>query len=239
MAGSLTDRVVDGVRAMILDGRLRPGDRLPVEAELAAALGVSRGPLREGVRALSLLGVLESRQGAGTYVTDLRMSRLIEPLTLVADLQADATGEQLHHVRRVLEAEAAALAAGRRDPDLGPARAALARARRILVAAPEDDDGLLEADLAFHRAVAEAAGNPALAGFVDVLAGQTVRARLWRARVEEGVAGRTVAEHEAVLRAVEDGDAERARLRMSVHLLEQEDFLRAAAGPLEGNAPDQ
>jgi DNA-binding FadR family transcriptional regulator len=60
---SQTDVVVQGIRQMIIDRRLRPGDRLPIEKDLAAALGVSRNPLREGVRALSMMGVLETRQG--------------------------------------------------------------------------------------------------------------------------------------------------------------------------------
>ena len=64
---SQTDVVVESIRQMLIDGRLRPGDRLPVEKDLAAAFGVSRNPLREGVRALSMMGVLETRQGDGTY----------------------------------------------------------------------------------------------------------------------------------------------------------------------------
>lgn len=67
---SQTDVVVQGIRSLIVEGKLRPGDRLPVEKDLAGAL-VSRNPLREGVRALSVMGVLETRQGAGTYVTAL------------------------------------------------------------------------------------------------------------------------------------------------------------------------
>ena len=217
MSDSLTDRVIDGIRAMILSGRLGPGDQLPVEADLAAELAVSRGPLREGVRALCQLGVLTSRRGAGTYVTGLTM----------ADLQREASTAQLHQVRRVLEAEAAALAAMQvlAGASADALQQSLDDARTILREDPGDHEGLLAADLALHRGVAALAGNPVLAGFVDVLAGQTARSRLWRARVDAGVAERSVAEHAAVLAAISDGDPERARLRMSVHLLEQEDFL--------------
>ena len=69
--GSQTDVVVEGIKQMLLDGRFVPGERLPIEADLAVLLGVSRGSLREGVRALSAMGVLETRQGSGTYVTGL------------------------------------------------------------------------------------------------------------------------------------------------------------------------
>src|SRR5690625_5167113 len=110
MSDSLTDRVIDGIRARILSRHLGPGGQRPVEAELAAELDVSRGPLREGVRALCQLGVLTSRRGAGTYVTDLTMAGLLEPLQQVADLQRAASAAQLHQARRVLAAESAALA---------------------------------------------------------------------------------------------------------------------------------
>ncbi len=229
---SLTERVVAGIREQILDGRLQPGQQLPVEADLAAELGVSRGPLREGVRALCQLGVLESRRGAGTYVTALTVGGLLAPLQLVADLQQEASPAQLHHVRRVLEAEVAALAAlrARDGGSTDAAQQALARAREVLTEQPCDARALLAADVDFHRGLADLAGNPVLSGFLDVLAGQTARSRLWRAQVDAGVAERSVAEHAAVLAAVVAGDPERARLRMSLHLLEQEDFL-AGPGP--------
>src|SRR5919197_826131 len=108
---SQTDVVVQGIRQMIVNGRLRPGDRLPVEKDLAAALGVSRNPLREGVRALSMMGVLETRQGDGTYVTTLDPYMLLAPIGFFVDLQDRSGTHHLHAVRRILETEAAALAA--------------------------------------------------------------------------------------------------------------------------------
>ena len=77
---SQTDVVVDGIKSMIIRGRLGPGARLPREKDLALELNVSRGPLREGVRALCLMGVLETRQGDGTYVTSLDASLLLAPM---------------------------------------------------------------------------------------------------------------------------------------------------------------
>src|SRR4029077_13077489 len=110
-----------------------PGSRLPIEKELAAQLGVSRGSLREGVRALVHLGVLETRQGDGTYVTELDAGRLLSPLGFLAELSTPGNAAQLLLVRRVLEAESAALAARSIDDDgleslaesLGPADAAV------------------------------------------------------------------------------------------------------------------
>ena len=87
-ARSRSNVVIDGIRQMIMSGELVAGSRLPVERELGERLGVSRGPLREGVRALVILGVLETRQGDGTYVTSLEPSQLFEPLGILAELQS-------------------------------------------------------------------------------------------------------------------------------------------------------
>lgn len=231
---SRTDEVVDGVKRMILAGELRPGDQLPVEKDLAATLGVSRGSLREGVRALSILGVLDTRQGAGTYVTSLDPSLLLAPMGFVVDLHDDGSSRPFHEVRRVLETEAAGLAASRSDVDhLAAARSALDDAAGVLARAEieqgeVDHDRLMEADIAFHRAVAAASGNPVLAALVESLVSRTVRARLWRGLTEDGVDHRTHDEHEAVLRAIADRDPERARIRMAAHLVEVEDFIRAS-----------
>ncbi|MCL3859491.1 FadR/GntR family transcriptional regulator [Actinotalea sp. K2] len=239
---SRTDHVVDGITRMILDGELSPGDRLPVEKDLATRLEVSRGSLREGVRALSVLGVVESRQGDGTYVTSLDPSLLAGPLGLVVELQGAGHALHVHAVRRMLETEAAGLAASRTQaagPSLVRARAALDDAARVLAEAPGPDadagvdhhERLLDADVAFHRAVADAAGNPVLAALIEALAGRTARHRLWRGITQAGADERTQGEHEAILAAVTDGDTGRARVRMAAHLLEVEDFLRSRQDP--------
>src|SRR5918994_2109476 len=103
-------RMIDGIKGMLTRGELQPGSRLPVEKDLAAQLGVSRGSLREGVRALATLGVLETRQGDGTYVTSLDPGMLLSPLTFLADLQQPAHAADLLAVRRGLESESVALA---------------------------------------------------------------------------------------------------------------------------------
>lgn len=96
---------------MITSGDLAAGSRLPRERDLAEALGVSRGSLREGVRALCAMGVLETRQGAGTYVTALDASRLFAPIELLVDIGSDSDPYHLQMVRRALETEAAGRAA--------------------------------------------------------------------------------------------------------------------------------
>jgi GntR family transcriptional repressor for pyruvate dehydrogenase complex len=227
---SRSDDVVDGVKQMILDGRLQAGERLPAEKELAATLGVSRGSLREGVHALGTLGILESRHGDGTYVTTLDAALLLAPVGFVAELEDDAGA--FHTVRRLLETEAAGLAALHIDDAcLARLRAALDETARALVEVPLDHDRLVDADLAFHEEVARASGNPILAALVAGLAGRESRTRLWRGLCDEGSQERAFVEHEAILAAVAARDPDRARLRMATHLLGLEDSATGVWSP--------
>ena len=228
VAHSQTDVVVHGVKRMIIAGELGAGARLPVEKDLAAALGVSRGSLREGVRALCIMGVLETRQGDGTYVTSLDSSLLLAPMGFLVDLQTPAGSVHLQSVRRVLESEAAAQAALRIDAaTVAEAEAILAVVEPLLAGSEVNHDAIMDADIAFHRVIARASGNPALEALIEALASRTVRGRMWRAITEDGAEHSTHAEHRAVLTAVTNHDPDTARLRMGVHLLAVEDFLRA------------
>src|SRR5438309_11867088 len=114
-APSVTDDAIDKIRELIVSGAWGPGDRLPKESELAAQLGLSRNSLREAVRALSQLRVLEVRQGDGTYVSSLEPGLLLESTGFISHLLLGETELELYEVRRILEAAAAALAAGRID----------------------------------------------------------------------------------------------------------------------------
>lgn len=227
---SQTDVVIDGIRDMIVDGRIVAGSRLPIEAELCEQLGVSRGSLREGVRALVRLGVLETRQGDGTFVTQLDASTLFGPLSFLADLQTPEAAVHLLAVRRILEPEIAALAAAHIDEaGLEAARAVLARGDAVLGAADGIDiEATIDVDTDFHRAVAAASGNPALEALVQALIGRTARARQWRAIHDAGAMQRTQREHRAILAALEDGDVSKARIRMAVHVLGVEEFTAAS-----------
>src|SRR6266850_1724138 len=119
-APRLTEGAIDKMRERIVSGAWGPGDRLPKESELAAQLGLSRNSLREAVRALSQLRVLEVRQGDGTYVSSLEPDLLLESTGFVSHLLLGDTEVELYEVRRILEASAAALAAARID-DAGKA----------------------------------------------------------------------------------------------------------------------
>src|SRR5690349_1435798 len=141
---------------MITRGELKPGDRLPRESDLAARIGLSRNSLREAVRALSLIRILETRQGDGTYVTSLEPDLLLESVGFVADLHQDLG--PILEVRRILEAAATTLAAQHvTDAELLTLAALVDEAE-----ACETVEALVENDLAFHRTIAGASRNVVL-----------------------------------------------------------------------------
>lgn len=221
---SQTDVVVFGIKQMILDGELSPGSKLPIEKDLAPRLGVSRGSLREGVRALASMGVLETRQGAGMFVTALDASLLLGPMGFVVDLQQPSGALHVHSVRRTLETDAAAYAAMNITADeLALAGHILDDAERGIAAV--DHDAVLEADMAFHALIARATRNPVLAALIEALSSRTIRGRMWRAITDENADRATAHEHRAILRALLDHDPIAAHVRMSNHLLEVESFL--------------
>jgi DNA-binding FadR family transcriptional regulator len=224
---SQTDVVVSEIKRMIVDGDLAPNAQLPIEKELADNLGVSRSSLREGVRALSLLGVLETRQGAGTFVTGLDPSLLLSQLSFVVDLQHAENAVHLHSVRRVLETEAAAEAALLiTDAEVETLREVLVEFERALSADPIDHRQVLELDIRFHSLVAAASRNPILEALIEGFSGRTAGGRLRRAINEDGVESLTLVEHRAIADALEGHSPDRARVRMANHLLFVEDYLR-------------
>ena len=219
---AVTDEAIDKIKGMITTGRLRPGDRLPKEADLAAELGLSRSSLREAVRALSLIHVLDVRQGDGTYVTSLEPGRLLEAMSFVVDFHRDDTVLEFLEVRRILEPAATAMAAQRiTDEEVADLRAHLA----ALGSAPTVED-LVKNDLEFHRLVCTGSGNTVLASLLDSMSGPTTRARVWRGLTQEGALTRTMSEHEAILDALAAHDTEGARAWATIHIVSIEQWLR-------------
>lgn len=228
--------VVERVKDMLTRGELSAGDRLPVEKDLAEQLGVSRGSLREGVRALCILGILETRQGDGTYVTSLQAESLLAPVEFLVELQSRDSVFHLQTVRRVLEAEAAAKAAQRiSDEALAECEAVLASLEPDIndAATSVTNERLLAADLQFHRIIAEASDNPTLAALIGVLSDRTVRGRYWRALTVHGVNMQTHLEHRAILSALQAHEPDHARTFMTNHLLRVENFLESHSVPAQ------
>jgi GntR family transcriptional repressor for pyruvate dehydrogenase complex len=221
---AVTDEAIVKIKEMIVSGELGPGDRLPKEADLAAHLGLSRNSLREAVRALSLIHILDVRQGDGTYVTSLEPRLLLEAMNFVLDFHRDDTVLDFLEVRRVLEPAAAALAAVQMsDEDLDKLGLLLAEVN------PDSSlEELIENDLEFHRRIASACGNSVLASLVDSLSLPTSRARTWRGLTQEGAQERTLAEHRAIYDGLVSRQPEVARAWATVHVAGVEQWLRAS-----------
>ncbi|MEV5146258.1 FadR/GntR family transcriptional regulator [Streptomyces sp. NPDC052727] len=220
---AVTDEAIEKIKGMIVSGALRPGDRLPKESELAAELGLSRNSLREAVRALSLIRILDVRQGDGTYVTSLDPQLLLEAMSFVVDFHRDDTVLEFLAVRRILEPAATALAAPRIDTGQLDAL----EAQLDALGAEPSVEQLVAADLEFHRSIVQSAGNSVLCSLLDGLSGPTTRARIWRGLTQEDAVGRTLREHRAILGALRDRDAEAARSWATVHIASVEQWLRS------------
>ncbi|MCO1594452.1 FadR family transcriptional regulator [Micromonospora sp. RHAY321] len=229
----VTDEAIDKIKAMIVQGELGPGSRLPREADLAERLGLSRNSLREAVKALSLIRVLDVRQGDGTYVTSLEPALLLDAIGFVVDFHQDDTVLQFLEVRRVLEPAATELAAIRMtDAEIAGLRGILAE----LGEAPTIE-ALVANDLRFHNHIAAGSGNNVLCSLIDSLSGPTTRARIWRGLTQEGAVRRTREQHEAICEAIEARQPEAARAWATVHVSGVEQWLRNALGGPESALP--
>jgi DNA-binding FadR family transcriptional regulator len=203
-AVALTDEAIEKIKAMIVSGTLRAGDRLPKEADLAADLGLSRSSLREAVKALSLVNILDVRRGDGTYVTSLEPAVLLEALSFIVDFHRDTTVLEFLQVRRILEPSATAMAAER----ITAAECAELRSLLDQLGPDPDTEELVANDLEFHRRIAACSGNSVLLSLLDTLSGP-----------------RTIAEHHAILDALEAHDPEVARSWSTVHIAAVEHWL--------------
>nr|WP_297403725.1 FadR/GntR family transcriptional regulator [uncultured Marinobacter sp.] len=198
--GSLVETAIESLRKAIETGGWSIGDRLPVESELSDALGVSRNTVREAVRVLVHAGMLETRQGDGTYVRATRDAG--ETLRRIARTQL---ADQLE-VRIMLETEAAKLAASRRtEQDLRNMTSALdARAR-----AGDDLQDRIRHDEEFHHALVVASHNPALVELYDYFS-QAVSETIEQTETNADLPEPSQEDHELLLAAVRRQDESKA-----------------------------
>src|SRR6266446_1197364 len=208
--------VIEKLRDMIHRRELRAGDRLPPERDLAKLFGVSRPTLRAGIRSLAAVGILQSRQGAGTFVVkaDGPPSLDSSPLRLMASLHGFTTGE-MFEARKSLEMAIAGLAAERAT---GEQMASMAEAIAGMYASLDNPEQFLVHDMSFHQSVAAASGNRILTSLMNMVAtilydvrSKTVkRARDFKESAEM---------HFHIYRAVRDRNPEAARNAMRDHLM--------------------
>lgn len=214
MSGQKVEQAIALVKELILSGHVRPGDRLPKEADLAAQLGVSRNSLREAVRAMQTVRILEARQGDGTYVSNLDPAGMMDVLSYAVDVSDARAVRWYLELRQILEVAAVQETAIRRT------EAELEALRTVHQAAlvERDPTRLMELDRDFHNLIAEIGGNPVHAALSRVVSAPTMRARIWRLRLADRDYATMLREHQRILDAIEHRLVDEARHAMWGHL---------------------
>jgi GntR family transcriptional repressor for pyruvate dehydrogenase complex len=224
------EEIVRQVKAMIAEGRLKGGDRLPPERDLAEKFVVSRTSVREALRALESLGLVEIRPGEGTFVRQVSIESLVEPLALLMVSQREAIAE-LFEARRLLEPSLAALAAARATPEEIVEMERILEAQAAEVAAGRT--GLAQ-DAQFHGAIGAAAHNRAITRIAHAIMDLLTQSREESLNTP-GRPTRSHEDHRRVLTAIAARDAEAARRAMHEHLAAVEALVLGA--PPGGGAP--
>lgn len=213
MRKPISERVARRLLELIRSGSLKAGDKLPTENELADAMHVSRPVIREALRGLSIMGVVESRQGGRCYVTDLETSRLLAPLELVMALD-ESNFDAIYQARVVVECGLIRLAHTIAESDLTQLQDLVHAGYRLA----SDPVSFRVLDLEFHTRLMKLAGNPVL---------ERVAASLYQLGMEyrraasetPGVIERSAAEHDQIVQALSSQDLNRAAEAMGAHLL--------------------
>jgi GntR family transcriptional regulator, transcriptional repressor for pyruvate dehydrogenase complex len=218
------EEIVRQVKQLIAEGRLKTGDRLPPERELAEKFVVSRTSVREALRALESLGLIESRPGEGTFVRQVSVDALVGPLALMMTSQREAIGE-LFEARRVLEPAIAALAASRATPEEVQEMERILESQAREVAAGRT--GLAE-DAAFHTAIGAAAHNHAITRIVHAIMDLLTQSREESLNTP-GRPTRSHQDHRRILQAIARRNPSAARQAMLDHLVAVEGLVLGTA----------
>jgi len=216
VSGTLTDRVSEALIGLIEGKDFPPGTRLPSEMDMAGRFGVSRTVIREAISRLKSEGLVESRQGSGVFVREGNMDAPFRINPNIMDSVQSVL--QVVEIRKALEGEIAALAATRRtEAQLNAIKKAL---KQIEVAVGEGSDGV-DADIVFHRSIAEATGNPHFLGLIEFLFNFLRNATRITRGIEatrETLTRQVKEEHQAIVDALSRKDAEAARSAARLHM---------------------
>ncbi len=220
----LYEQIVQQIEDSILSGVLKAGEQLPSERELATRFGVSRTAVREAVKALSEKGLVEAYTGRGTFVTDATSQVMRQSLDRMIRIGQPEGSVYLVELREIFEPEIAALAALRvEESHLTQMREAIA----IMDRSMHNPDAYIEADLDFHLALAEAAGNPLVLSLLDSIV-ELLREQRIRIFTHAGGPKRGQEHHKLILAAIEQRDPLLARNCMRAHLKQVREDSHAA-----------
>jgi len=213
------EEVAKQIERIILK-KLRPGDKLPSERDLAEMLRVSRGSIRDAIRTLELLGVVETRQGAGTIVREISVESLVNPFANVLQKRKDLVTELLDF-RKMLEPPLAARAATHASAD------EISEMEEILRRQEEKQnygDATVAEDTEFHYSIALASDNSVVLKVIDVLM-DLLRDTRARSLQVEGRPQKSLSGHRRILAAIKRHDAEAAKSAMRRHLEDVEEIV--------------
>lgn len=208
-----SERVGEQLRALIASGNIGPGEKLPSENELARALQVSRPVVREALRGLSMMGIVESRQGGGCFVTKLDPQRLMEPLSFYLQLR-DYSMDELFRARLLIDSGIAGDAARNATPDQRARLTELGRLGKDLV---DDPVGFRVLDAQFHGLISQASGNAFLLSVSNSLYSLAIDLRR-RASEMPGVLTQSAADHIAIAQSIATADPDAASRAMGDHV---------------------
>jgi len=214
---SLSDEVIQRIQDFIKNGSLKPGDRLPTEIELAEKFGVGRSTVREALRALAALGMID-RSKRGTFVSDGKPRGGSEDTTLLwTRILKDCELTDLLEWRRILEGEICSLAAKRAtDEDIEQIRSALKEMQR---AARENElTNFIQADASFHLAIAEAAHNQVADRMLKLIRQELVEEIGETLNRDPKLFGRSLKSHRLIFEAIRNEEAVQAKSLITEHL---------------------
>ena len=223
----IAEEVADRIRVLMLDGTFPAGEPLPSERHLAERFGVSRGSIRDALRTLETIGLLETRHGQGTFPHELSVDRLVAPLASVMAYRSDLQDELLD-VRRMFEPAVARVAALRAtEEDLADLQRILDTQRQKL----KTSQSAIVEDTAFHAILARATRNRVIMSIMATLNDLLVESRT-QSLLQKGRPAGSVDGHEAVVAALRRRDAEGASQAMYNHIDQIADIqLHAHEGP--------
>lgn len=204
--------IVAQVRGLLADGRVKAGDQLPSERELSDRFQVSRTSVREALRTLESMGLIEIKSGEGTFITST-VETLLSPLAS-AILQQKGVLLEIFEARKIVEPEIAALAAERASPEELEQLEGILREQARQIA--EGETGV-EADTAFHSTLAQAAQNKVFLKLNDAIV-DSLRETRERSLQTHGRPARSLAGHREILEAVRTKNPARAKKAMLEHL---------------------
>ena len=212
------EQIVDQIGQLVAEGHLKPGDRLPSERELVERFQVSRASIREAISALEMMGLIEVRSGEGTYIRQVNIDSVVAPLAWMLFIEKD-TDLELYEARKILEVQAAGLAAERAEEDeINEMFEALEVMRMDLQKQRLGED----ADHNFHYAIARATHNKILFRLMNTISDtmrktlKTSRSKLYE---DKNTPEKLYKEHYFLYEAIKNHDVERAQKLMLDHLV--------------------